>query len=232
MKRKILIVDDEPQIRRQLKIGLGGYGFEVITATNGQEAFTVAAQQSPALIILDISLGSAPDGIEVCRDLRQWSSIPIIMLSVRNEEKTIVAALNFGADDYLTKPFGMEELHARILAVLRRVAAEPIVAPKAEITVNALRIDLANRVVYVDGEEVHLTPKEYELLRFMATHPGKVMTHRAILNAVWGPEYGAMDHYVRVFVKQLRKKLRENPARNLRYILNEPGVGYRFVAEE
>ena len=232
MKRKILIVDDEPQIRKQLKIGLSGYGFEVITAANGQEALILAAQHSPAVIILDISLGSVPDGIDVCCDLRQWSSIPIIMLSVHDEEKIIVTALNAGADDYLTKPFGMVELHARILALLRRVSVEPGISPKSEIVVNALRIDLANRLVYVDDEEVHLTPKEYELLRLIATHPGKVMTHRAILNNIWGPEYGEMDHDVRVFVNQLRKKLRENPARNIRYILNEPGIGYRFVAKD
>lgn len=229
MKLKMLVVDDEPQIRKQLKIGLGGYGYEVLTAGNGQEAVTLAAQQSPDVIILDISLNSEPDGIEVCRRLREWSKTPIIMLSVHDEEKTKVAALNAGADDYLTKPFGMEELHARILAILRRVVVEPGFNPKAEIIVEALRIDLVNRAVYVEDEEVHLTPKEYDLLRLLATHPGKVMTHRAILNAVWGPEYGEMDHYVRVFVNQLRKKLRENPARNIRYILNEPGVGYRFV---
>ncbi|MBL8156935.1 MAG: response regulator transcription factor [Anaerolineae bacterium] len=229
MKLKMLVVDDEPQIRKQLRIGLGGYGYEVLTAGNGQEAMTLAAQQSPDVIILDISLNSEPDGIEVCRRLREWSKTPIIMLSVHDEEKTKVAALNAGADDYLTKPFGMEELHARILAILRRVVVEPGFNPKAEIIVEALRIDLVNRAVYVDEDEVHLTPKEYDLLRLLATHPGKVMTHRAILNAVWGPEYGEMDHYVRVFVNQLRKKLRENPARNIRYILNEPGVGYRFV---
>ncbi len=229
MKLKILVVDDEPQIRKQLKIGLGGYGYEVVTAGNGQEALTLAAQHSPDVVILDISLGSEPDGLEVCRRLREWSQVPIIMLSVHDEEKTKVTALHAGADDYMTKPFGMEELHARILAILRRVASEPGVAPNAEIVVDALRIDLVNRVVYVEGEEIHLTPKEYDLLRLLATHPGKVMTHRAILNAVWGPEYGEMDHYVRVFVNQLRKKLRENPARNVRYILNEPGVGYRFV---
>lgn len=230
MKRKILVVDDEPQIRKQLKIGLGGFGFEVITAANGTEALILAAQQSPAVMILDIALGSRPDGIEVCRDLRQWSEIPIIMLSVHNEERTIVTALNAGADDYLTKPFGMEELHARIVAILRRTAVETGTVARPEISVHAVRIDLANRVVYVEGEEVHLTPTEFELLRLMATHPGKVMTHRAILNAIWGPEYGEMDHYVRVYVNQLRKKLRENPVRNIRYILNEPGVGYRFVA--
>jgi two-component system KDP operon response regulator KdpE len=232
MSLKILVVDDEPQIRKQLKVGLGGYGYEVLTASNGEEALIYAAQQQPDMIILDISLGAEPNGIEVCRRLREWSKIPVIVLSVRNEEKTKVAALNAGADDYLTKPFGMEELQARIQAVLRRVVSEPGTNPKSEIRVGDLTINLVNRQVYVDGEEVHLTPKEYDLLRLLATHPGKVMTHRAILNDVWGAEYSEMDHYVRVFVNQIRKKLHENPARNIRYILNEPGVGYRFVSEE
>jgi two-component system, OmpR family, KDP operon response regulator KdpE len=226
---KVLVVDDEPQIRKQLKIGLNGYGYEIFTATNGQEALIIAAQQQPDILILDISLGSEPDGIEVCRRLREWSKIPVIMLSVHDEEKTKVMALNAGADDYLTKPFGMEELNARIQAVRRRIMTEPGTNPNAEIRVGGLYINLINRTVQVEDEEVHLTPKEYELLRLLATHPGKVMTHRAILNAVWGSGYGEMDHYVRVFVNQIRKKLRENPARNIRYILNEPGVGYRFV---
>jgi two-component system KDP operon response regulator KdpE len=229
MKLRILVVDDEPQIRKQLKIGLTGYGYDVLTAVNGGEALTMAAQYAPDLMVLDISLGSEPDGIEVCRRLREWSKIPVIMLSVHNEEKTKVTALYAGADDYLTKPFGMEELQARIVAVLRRVPAEADFPSTAHIDVGELHIDLANRTVHVGEEEVHLTPTEYDLLRLLATHPGKVITHQAILNAVWGPEYGAMDHYVRVFVNQLRKKLRENPARNVRYILNEPGVGYRFV---
>ncbi len=232
MSLKVLVVDDEPQIRKQLKIGLGGYGYEVLTASNGEEAQTNAAQHQPDMIILDISLGSEPNGIEVCRSLREWSKVPVIMLSVRNEEKTKVAALNAGADDYLTKPFGMEELQARIQAVLRRVVSEPGANAKGEIRVGNLYINLVNRHVYVEGEEVHLTPKEYDLLRLLATHPGKVMTNRAILNAVWGAEYSEMDHYVRVFVNQIRKKLHENPARNVRYILNEPGVGYRFVSED
>lgn len=232
MSLKILVVDDEPQIRKQLKIGLNGYGYEVVTASDGQEALVTTAQQSPNIIILDISLGSEPDGIEVCQHLREWSNVPVIMLSVHSEEKTKVAALHAGADDYLTKPFGMEELHARILAIMRRVVTEPGVNPKAEIRVGDLYINLVNRSVEVGGEEIHLTPKEYELLRLLATHPGKVMTHRAILSAVWGPEYSEMDHYVRVFVNQLRKKLRENPARDVRYILNEPGVGYRFVGDD
>jgi two-component system KDP operon response regulator KdpE len=230
MSLKVLVVDDEPQIRKQLKIGLSGYGYEVFTAANGQDALITAAQQQPDMIILDVSLGSEPDGIEVCRRLREWSKTPVMMLSVHDEEKTKVMALNAGADDYLTKPFGMEELNARIQAVRRRVVTEPGISPKAEIRVGDLYMNLVNRRVEVEGEEVHLTPKEYELLRLLATHPGKVMTHRAILSAVWGSEYGEMDHYVRVFVNQIRKKLHENPARNVRYILNEPGVGYRFVS--
>lgn len=229
MTLRILVVDDEPQIRKQLKIGLDGYGYDVLTAANGQDALTLTAQQQPDLIILDISLGSEPDGIEVCRRLREWSRTPIIMLSVHDEEKTKVMALNAGADDYLTKPFGMEELNARIQAVRRRVVTEPGANPKAEIRVGDLYINLVNRSVEVEGEDVHLTPKEYELLCLLAAHPGKVLTHRAILTKVWGSEYGDMTHYVRVFVNQIRKKLRENPARNVRYILNEPGVGYRFV---
>ena len=232
MKRKLLVVDDEPQIRKQLKIGLEGHGYEVVTASHGGEAITLTAQQALDVIVLDISLGTPPDGLEVCRRIREWSKVPIIMLSVHDEEKTKVAALMAGADDYLTKPFGLEELHARIIAILRRVVMEPAANTRAEVRAGDLYIDLVNRQVSVQGEEIHLTPKEYELLRLLATHPGRVMTHRAILSTVWGPEYADMDHYVRVFVNQLRKKLRENPARNIRYILNEPGVGYRFVVEE
>lgn len=232
MKRKLLVVDDEPQIRKQLKIGLEGHGYEVVTASHGVEAMTLTAQQPLDVIVLDISLGTPPDGLEVCRRIREWSKVPIIMLSVHDEEKTKVAALMAGADDYLTKPFGLEELHARIIAILRRVVMEPAANTRAEVRAGDLYIDLVNRQVLVQDEEIHLTPKEYELLRLLATHPGRVMTHRAILSTVWGPEYADMDHYVRVFVNQLRKKLRENPARNIRYILNEPGVGYRFVVEE
>lgn len=180
----------------------------------------------PQLIILDISLGSPPDGIEVCRSLREWSKTPIIMLSVRNEDRAKVTTLDAGADDYLTKPFSLEELRARIQAVLRRMMIEPTSSTKSEIVVGDLRIELAKHRVFVQEEEIHLTPKEYELLRLLATHSGRVLTHEAILNHVWGPEYSGMDHYVRVFVNQLRKKLRENPARN---ILNEPGIGYRFI---
>ncbi|MDX2076642.1 MAG: response regulator transcription factor [bacterium] len=226
--QKVLVVDDEPQIRKQLKIGLGGYGYQVLTAINGEDALMLVAQQHPDLVLLDISLGSLPDGIEVCKQLREWSKVPIIMLSIHEEQKIKITALNLGADDYITKPFDMEELHARIQAIFRRITTD-VTTTKSEIRVGELVINMANRTVFVAGEQVHLTPKEYDLLRLLATHQGKVLTHRTILNTVWGTEYADMDHYVRVFINQLRKKIGENPARNLRYILNEPGVGYRFV---
>lgn len=229
MSLKILVVDDEPQICKQLKIGLSGYGYDVLTVATGQDALTVTAQQQPDMMILDISLGTEPDGIEVCQRLREWSKTPVIMLSVHDEEKTKVMALNAGADDYLTKPFGMEELNARIQAVRRRVVVEPATNARGEIRAGDLYINLVNRTVEVAGESIHLTPKEYDLLALLASHPGKVLTHRAILTRVWGEDYSELDHYVRVFVNQIRKKLRENPSRNVRYILNEPGVGYRFV---
>jgi two-component system KDP operon response regulator KdpE len=213
-------------------LGLDGYGYEVSLASNGDEAILQTAQQNPDILILDITLGAEPDGIEVCRRLREWSKTPIIVVSIHSEDKMKVDALHTGADDYLTKPFSMAELEARIQAVLRRIAVEPTTNPQAEIEIGDLYINLANRVVTVAGEEIHLTPTEYDLLRLLATHPGKVLTHRTILLEVWGSGYSEMSHYVRVFVNQLRKKLRENPARNIRYILNEPGVGYRFVSPE
>ncbi len=228
----ILVVDDELQIRRLVATGLAGYGYHVTTAANGQEALNTVAQRAPEAVILDLSLGSEPDGLEVCRRLREWSAVPIIILSVKDDDRVKIAALDSGADDYVTKPFNMEELRARLQAVLRRTSAE--VGPQAasEINVGALHIDLVHRRVTVDGEEVHLTPIEYDLLRLLATNPGKVITHRVILTKVWGDEYAEMSHYVRVFVNQLRKKLHENPSRNIRYILNEPGIGYRFVDVE
>ena len=225
----ILVVDDEPQIRKLLSTGLSGYGHEVIAAADGAAALALVAQRRPDLVVLDIHLGPGPDGLEICRRLREWSRVPIIMLSVRGDERTKVQALDAGADDYLTKPFGMEELRARIQAVVRRAMVEPGGAAESVIRVGALELDLANRRVMVEGEEVHFTPQEYDILRLLATHPGKIMTHPAILSAVWGPEYADMTHYVRIYVNQIRKKLRENPAANVRYILNEPGVGYRFI---
>ncbi|MCI0710946.1 MAG: response regulator transcription factor [Chloroflexi bacterium] len=230
MKLKVLVVDDEPQIRKQLKIAMEGYGYEVLAASNGKDAITQAAQENPDMVILDILLGSQPDGLEVCRKLREWSKVPVIMLSVVDDVKTKVEALHTGADDYLTKPFSVKELEARMQAIIRRVAVESITNPHAEIEVGNLYINLANRVVKVQGEEVHLTPTEYNLLHLLASNPGKVLTHRMILSEVWGKEYSKKHHYVRVFINQLRKKLQENPSPNIRYIINEPGVGYRFVS--
>lgn len=226
---RILVVDDEPQIRKLLKTGLEGYGHEVLTAATGQEALSVTAQRQPDLVVLDINLGGPPDGLEVCRRMREWSQTPIVMLSARGDETTKVQALDAGADDYLTKPFGMEELRARIQAVIRRTVLTPHTTPSALVETGPLAIDLLNRRVLVGGEEVHFTPQEYDILRLLVTHPGKIMTHQAILSSVWGPEYADMTHYVRIYVNQIRKKLGENPAANVRYILNEPGIGYRFI---
>jgi len=226
----ILVVDDEPQIRKLLSTGLGGYGYEVIAAANAAEALALAAQRRPDAVVLDVNLGQGADGLEVCRRLREWSAVPIIMLSVRGDEGVKVKALDAGADDYLTKPFGMEELRARIGAVVRRAVVDPGAMLDSTLRFGALTIDLANRRVSVAGDEVHFTPQEYDILRLLATHPGKIITHRAILSAVWGPEYAEMTHYVRIYVNQIRKKLRENPSANVRYILNEPGIGYRFVS--
>lgn len=225
----ILVVDDEPQIRKLLATGLGGYGHEVIAAEDGEAAINAVARRRPDLVVLDIHLGREPDGLEVCRRVREWSRVPIIILSVRGDEATKVSALDAGADDYLTKPFGMEELRARIQAVMRRTVAPPGGTGQSLIRAGALTIDLANRRVTVGGDEVHFTPQEYDILRLLATHPGKILTHRAILSEVWGPDYAEMTHYVRIYVNQIRKKLRENPAAGVRYILNEPGIGYRFV---
>jgi two-component system KDP operon response regulator KdpE len=226
---QILIVDDEPQIRKSLQTGLTGYGYDVVMAANGEEALTAVALHHPDLLILDIALGNGPDGLEVCRQLRWWSQVPIIMLSVRGDERSKVQSLDAGADDYLTKPFSMEELRARIQAVLRRIAVESATTPAATITVGDLEINLAKRQVTIAGEDVHFTPIEYDILCLLATHPGKIMSHRAILSQVWGADYGDMTHYVRIYINQIRKKLHEDPATNVRYILNEPGIGYRFV---
>ncbi len=229
---KALVVDDEVQIRKLLKTGLEGYGYDVMTEADGNAALTAVSQKQPDVVILDIALGSEPDGIEVCHRLRTWSKVPIIMLSVRSEEKQKVTALNAGADDYVTKPFGMEELNARIQAVLRRSNVTDETTPMAEIRAKGLRIDLVNRRVTLDGETIHFTPKEYDLLTLLATHPGKVITHGTLLDKTWGNDHKGTEHYVRVYINQIRKKLKENPARGVQYIISEPGIGYRFIDTE
>jgi two-component system KDP operon response regulator KdpE len=223
-RKRILVIDDEPQIVRALRVGLTAQGYEVLTATNGEEALDLAASTPPDAVILDLGLPGL-SGLEVCRQLREWSAAPILVLSAREAETEKVAALDLGADDYITKPFGMDELLARLRATLRRTGA----AAPAESTLEAgdLRIDFGRRLVAVDGREVHLTPTEYSLLKILATNPDRVLTHGMLLRSVWGSEYGEEAHYLRVFIRQLRQKIETDPSRP-RHILTEPGVGYRF----
>ena len=219
----VLVVDDEPHILRALQTNLRGAGYDVATAASAREALSAAAMRPPDAIILDLVL---PDGsgIEVARELRTWSSAPILVLSVVGDEAEKVAALDAGADDYVQKPFGIDELLARLRALLRR--AGPSTDPVLE--VGELVIDLEKRLVTVAGRRVQLTPNEFELLRVLAQNEGKLMTHPAILREVWGPAYGTESHYLHVYVSQLRRKLEADPARP-RYLLTEPGAGYRLV---
>ena len=220
---RVLVVDDEPQILRALQTSLRGAGYEVDTAATAEQALTSAAVKPPDAVILDLVL---PDGrgTDVCRELRAWSSVPVIVLSVVGDEHDKVEALDAGADDYVTKPFGVDELLARLRAALRR--AEPSAEPVLEI--GELRIDLEARAVSFAGTPVQLTPHEYALLTLLARNEGKLLTQQAILREVWGRAYSAESHYLHVYVSQLRRKLEPDPARP-RYILTEPGVGYRLV---
>ena len=220
---RVLVVDDEPQILRALQTSLRGAGYDVDTATTGEQALTAAALRAPDAVILDLVL---PDqrGTDVSRELRAWSSVPIIVLSVVGDEAEKVAALDAGADDYVTKPFSVEELLARLRAVLRRRAGDagPV------IDVGGLVIDVPERVVSRAGERIKLTPHEFDLLRVLAQSRGKLLTHRMLLREVWGPSYQAEAHYLHVYVSHLRSKIEPDPSRP-RYILTEPGAGYRLV---
>jgi len=220
---RVLVVDDEPQILRALQTSLRGAGYEVDTAATAEQALTAAAVRPPEAVIVDLVL---PDGrgTDVVRELRAWTSVPVIVLSVVGDEHEKVAALDAGADDYVTKPFGVDELLARLRAALRR--ADP--SPEPVLEIGDLRIDLEARDVTFDGAPVQLTPHEYSLLTLLARNEGKLMTHQAILREVWGRAYADESHYLHVYVSQLRRKLEPDPARP-RYILTEPGVGYRLV---
>ena len=220
---RVLVVDDEPQILRALRASLRAAGYEVETAETADQALTLLAANPPDAVVLDLVL---PDGsgTDVCRELRTWSSVPVIVLSVVGDEAEKVAALDAGADDYVTKPFGLEELLARLRAAMRR--ADAPVEPVVEI--GELRIDLEKRAVSVAGKPVQLTPHEFALLRVLAQNPGKLLTHTMLLREVWGRGYGEESHYLHVYVSQLRRKLEEDPARP-RYILTEPGAGYRLA---
>ncbi len=227
MSARVLVVDDDPQIRRVMKATLVGHHYEVIEARTGEEALDAFAREMPNLVLLDMNMPGM-DGLETCRAIRGGSEIPVIILSVRNSENDKVAALDAGADDYVTKPFSMEELLARIRAALRRSPASPEGGPQG-FTAQDLEIDFETRRVCAHGKEVRLTPKEFELLRYLVAHAGKPVTHRELLQAVWGPDYGDEPEYLRVFINQVRKKIEANPSRP-KYILTEPWVGYRFSA--
>jgi len=223
--RRILVVDDEPQITRVLRTSLAAQGYDIRVANNGETALEIMKDWTPDLVITDLAMPNM-DGLELCRKLRSGSQVPIIVLSVKSEERTKVKALDLGADDYVTKPFAIGELLARVRANLRRVpAGEP--SSGGVIEVGDFRIDQDAHTVSVRGREVHLTPKEFDLLVYLARHPGKVLTHRALLTAVWGANSMEQPEYLRVFIGQLRKKL-EPEAGSPKYLQTEPWVGYRF----
>jgi two-component system KDP operon response regulator KdpE len=224
---KILVVDDDPQIRRVMKATLVGHSYEVLEARTGEEALETIPRETPGLILLDMNMPGM-GGLETCRAIRAGGDTPVIILSVRNTEKDKVAALDAGADDYVTKPFGIEELLARIRAALRRSSNEG--GPRAFQSPN-LEIDFETRRVRARDADVRLTPKEFELLRYLVVHAGKPVTHRELLQAVWGPDYGDEPEYLRVFINQLRKKIEANPAKP-QYIVTVPWVGYQFVGPE
>jgi two-component system KDP operon response regulator KdpE len=220
---RILVVDDEPQFLRALVTNLRGAGYEVDTAATKADALSTAALRPPDAVILDLLL---PDGTgtDVCRELRTWSDAPVVLVSAVGEEDEKIAALDAGADDYVTKPFAIGELLARLRAVLRRAGSpgEPV------IEIGDLRVDLERSLVTVDGEPVHLTPNEFRILRLLAQNEGKLLTHRAILREVWGPSYGDESNYLHVYLSQLRRKIEPDPTRP-RYLLTEAGAGYRLV---
>ena len=224
----ILVVDDEPQITRVLRTSLSAQGYDIRVANSGEMALEIMKDWLPNLIITDLSMPSV-DGVQLCRAVRAVSHIPILVLSVRDQERQKVEALDAGADDYVTKPFGMNELLARVRANLRRISTEN--APEAVIEIGDFRIDTAARKVTVRKHEVRLTPKEFELLVYLARRPGKVINHRTLLGAIWGGQSTEQVEYLRVFVGQLRKKL-EPDASSPRYIVTEPWVGYRFEPGE
>jgi two-component system KDP operon response regulator KdpE len=224
----IVAIEDDPQIRRFLRTGLESHGFQVHEAETGGQGIAEAARRRPDLVILDLGLPDM-DGVEVVKKVREWSALPVIVLSARAIETDKVAALDAGADDYLTKPFGMGELLARIRVALRH-AQGSAQENSGVFAVAGLKVDLAHRRIQVDAREVHLTPIEYRLLAALVKHAGKVLTHRQLLKDVWGPAYVERSHYLRVHMAALRHKLEADPARP-RFLLTEAGVGYRLAAD-
>lgn len=223
---KIVVIDDERPIRRFLQTALAAHQHEIVEAASGEEGLAAVIQNRPDLVILDLGLPDI-EGFEVTRRLREWTDLPIIILSVREREADKIAALDAGADDYLTKPFGVGELLARIRAAMRRVATA---TPEPVFESNGLQVDMGHRLVKVDGEEMSLTPTEYDLLRALVAHAGKVLTHQQLLQEVWGAGYTDDAHLLRVNISNLRRKIEPQPARP-RYVLTEPGVGYRLYVD-
>ncbi|MFN7171949.1 MAG: response regulator [Fimbriimonadaceae bacterium] len=228
IRHKLLIVEDDPAIRQLLKMGFKGTQFRVIETENGNDGIEQAAKSSPDLIVLDLGLPDM-EGIEVLRMVRSWSQVPVIILSARGQEKQKVACLEAGADDYVTKPFGVNELIARANAVLRRGYGSATSEESAVFEAGNIKVDFSARLVTKNGEAVHLTPTEYKLLTELIRHEGKVVTHKMLLNAVWGPDYTDDPQYLRVYMGYLRKKLEDDPNNPL-LIHTEPRVGYRLVA--
>jgi two-component system, OmpR family, KDP operon response regulator KdpE len=225
----ILVIEDEAQIRRFVCVTLEGHGYRVIEAITGKEGLAHAATQQSALILLDLGLPDM-DGLEVTQRVREWSAVPIIVLSARGQENDKIAALDAGADDYLTKPFGVGELLARMRVALRHAGRTLQEQNDPLFVMGDLRVDLARRQVFVSGAEVHLTPIQYKMLATLIQYAGKVVTHNQLLKAVWGPAYATETPYLRVYMGQLRHKLEADPARP-RYLITEPGVGYRLRTE-
>jgi two-component system KDP operon response regulator KdpE len=224
----VLLVEDELQMRRFLRTSLVGNGYRLVESETGRDSLVQAATRNPDVILLDLGLPDM-DGLDVTRRLREWAETPIIVISARGQEQDKVDALDAGADDYLTKPFGVPELLARIRVALRhRDGVEG--AGEAVFSVGELAVDMVRRKVSVKGEEIHLTPTEYNLLRVLVRYSGRVVTHRQLLKEVWGQAYDSQAHYLRVYMAQLRRKLEEDPARP-RYLFTEPGVGYRLKSE-
>ena len=226
MATKVLVVDDEPQIARALRINLTARGYEVVTAHDGNAALRAAADTKPDIVVLDLGLPDL-DGRTVIEGLRGWTSIPIIVLSARTDSGDKVAALDAGADDYVTKPFGMDELLARLRAAVRRSAAAAPGGEDAVITTDSFTVDLVAKKVHKDGAEVHLTPTEWGVLELLVRNRGKLVAQKQILKEVWGPAYGSETHYLRVYLAQLRRKLEPLPSRP-RHLMTEAGMGYRF----
>lgn len=227
---RILVIDDEPQIRRALRAGLERSGYTVMAAASGEEGLDIAALHPPDLVILDLAMPGT-DGYAVCSELRKWSKTPIIVLSVRGNEEDKIKALDLGADDYLTKPFGVGELLARMRAVMRRTSLSGEEAGEPSFNSGDLSIDFVQRIVTVGTVEVHLTPKEYEMLNYMVQNRNRVLTHRQILSRVWGAEYAEDTHTLRVHVANLRNKIEADPARP-RFIHTETRIGYRFRVDD